>query len=139
MGDMREPFVVPLKRIPNEKGDILHAMKRSERGFRGFGEAYFTTVRHGVTKGWKRHRKMTLNLVVPVGAVRFVVHDDRTGEFHDFRLSEDNYGRLNVPPGLWVAFRGLDEGLNLILNIADLEHDPAEAESVELEKIEYEW
>ena len=68
----------PLKMIDVPGGDVLRAMKRSDLGYLGFGEAYFSTVELGAVKAWKRHRKMVLNLIVPIGAVRFVIYDDRT-------------------------------------------------------------
>jgi len=50
-------------------GDVLHAMKSNDLGYSGFGEAYFSIVKQNVVKAWKRHREMTLNLVVPVGGL----------------------------------------------------------------------
>lgn len=137
-------LVTPQKRILNPKGDILHAMKRSGAGYAGFGEAYFSTVHPGVIKGWKRHRSATLNLVVPVGVVRFVIYDDRqksasVGQFLDVTLGEENHARLTVSPGLWVAFTGMKEGLNMLLNISNEEHDPAEADNIDLDAISFVW
>ena len=70
-------FLTPLKKIPHPKGDILHGVKKSDHGFIGFGEAYFTKVIFGEIKGWNMHKKMTLNLAVPVGKILFVLYDDR--------------------------------------------------------------
>ena len=53
--------VVPLRRIPDERGTILHMLRRSDPHFIEFGEIYFTTIYRGVVKGWHRHRDMTLN------------------------------------------------------------------------------
>ena len=61
--------VHPLKHIVVPKGDIYHALKSTDEGYVGFGEAYFSQIEHGAAKGWKRHTRMTLILVVPVGAV----------------------------------------------------------------------
>ena len=63
--------------IEVEGGNVLHAMKQEDNGFNGFGEAYFSTAEHKVIKGWKRHFEMTLNIVVPIGHIRFVLYDDR--------------------------------------------------------------
>ncbi len=126
--------LTPLRILPSEKGAVMHAMHSTDEGFSAFGEAYFSTVKKGVTKGWKRHRRMTLNLVVPVGRIRFLLHDDRTeshtcGQTDEVELSPENYQRLTVPPGVWLAFEGMADGTNLLLNIADLPHDPTEVES----------
>ena len=102
----------PLKHIVVPKGDIYHALKFTDEGYCGFGEAYFSCIEHGQAKGWKRHNRMTLNLVVPVGTVRFVIYDDREGiatygQFEEITLSPTtNYQRLTVASGLWMAFYG---------------------------------
>ena len=82
----------PLSIIDTDGGDVLHAMKSSDVGFSGFGESYFSTVESFAKKGWKLHREMVLNLVVPVGCIRFVIFDDRAnsiteGKFDEFVLS----------------------------------------------------
>jgi len=131
-------ILTSLKQIYNPKGDIYHAMKKSDDGYDGFGEAYFSTVHKDDIKGWKQHTKMTLNLVVPIGAIEFVVYDEDTKEFFSVVLSQDNYQRLTVKPGLWMAFRGKNEN-NMLLNLASIEHDPKEAINKELSEIKYEW
>ena len=137
-------FVTSLKQIHHPKGDIYHGMKKSDKGFESFGEAYFSTVIKDEIKGWKKHTQMVLNLVVPVGEIEFVVYDDREesstkNKFFSIKLSQKNYKRLTVTPGVWVAFRGLSEEMNMLLNLASLEHDPSEAVNIELDTIEYKW
>ena len=88
-------FLTPLKIIYHPNGNIFHGIKRSDNGFSGFGEAYFSTIKGGQIKGWKRHTRMTLNLVVPLGKVIFVIYDDREnnnaiGKFFKIELSPDS-------------------------------------------------
>lgn len=130
-------ILTPLKQISHPKGDIFHAMKKSDKGFSGFGEAYFSTVTHEEIKGWKKHTRMVLNFVVPVGAIEFIIYNGQ--DFKNIILSKDNYQRLTVQAGLWVAFRGMGNNLNLVLNLASIEHDPAEAENLALDEIPYGW
>ena len=125
-------------------GSVMHAMKLSDPGAIGFGEAYFSTVDYGFVKGWKRHKKMTLNLLVPFGEIRFVLYDDRVsenkyGNFQDVVLSPQNYSRLTVPPKIWVAFQGLASGQSLILNLANIPHDPLESDTKQLSEIDCDW
>jgi dTDP-4-dehydrorhamnose 3,5-epimerase len=135
-------ILTPLKQIFHPKGDVFHGMKKSDPGFTGFGEAYFSTIYAGDIKPWKKHLRMTLNLIVPVGKIRFMIYDDRIGsatqgQTMDVELGSDNYQRLTVPPGVWMAFEGVLEGLNLLLNIADLEHEPNEVERADLDRFIY--
>ena len=54
-------ILTPLKKIIHLKGNIIHAMKKSEKDFSGFGEAYFSSVYQGKIKGWKKHNKLMKN------------------------------------------------------------------------------
>ncbi|MCT7511876.1 WxcM-like domain-containing protein [Aliarcobacter cryaerophilus] len=131
-------ILTSLKQIHHPKGDIFHGMKKSDEGFDGFGEAYFSTINQDDIKGWKKHTKMTLNLVVPVGEIKFVVYDEETKEFFSVKLSQNNYQRLTVKPNLWMAFQGIGE-YNMLLNLASIEHNPNEAINIDLSEINYEW
>ncbi len=138
--------LTPLRCIDGPSGAVLHALKCSSDSFVGFGEAYFSEVHEGAVKSWRRHREVTTNLVVPVGAVRFVVYDDAPSrsegeKFSDFRLGRtpDTYARLTIPPGLWFAFQGVGPGTSLLLSIIDAEHDPTEADTCELTTFSYNW
>ena len=131
-------ILTPLKQIYHPKGDIFHAMKKSDIGFDGFGEAYFSTINQNDIKGWKKHTKMTLNIIVPVGNIEFVVYDENSKEFFSTKLSHNNYQRLTVKAGLFMAFKGLDK-YNMLLNLASIEHDPNEAVNIELNEINYKW
>jgi dTDP-4-dehydrorhamnose 3,5-epimerase len=120
-----------LKRIPHSKGDVFHALKSSEESYKGFGEAYFTVINSGETKGWKRHSRMNLNLIVPVGKVKFQIKASVEESAFEVIIGDNNYGRLSIPPGYWVAFSGASEFPSLILNIADIPHDPTESENMD--------
>ena len=131
-------ILTPLKQIHHPKGDVFHGMKKSDDGYDGFGEAYFSTINQDDIKGWKKHTEMTLNLVVTVGEIKFVVYDEETKEFFSVTLSQNNYQRLTVKPNLWMAFQGVGE-YNMLLNLASIEHNPNEAINIDLSEIKYEW
>ena len=142
--DIEGLILTPLKRIYHPKGDVFHGLKKSDAEFSSFGEVYFSTINDGEIKGWNKHKMMTLNLVVPFGEVTFVIYDDREkssskGEFFKVTLSQTNYQRLTVPPGLWLAFRGNGNSTNLILNIANIEHDSNEIDRLDLDQVDYNW
>ena len=131
--------VTPLKRISTTGGDVLHALKSTEDAFHGFGEAYFSFVEPGAIKAWKQHLRMTLNLVVPVGSVRFVFHDSSTLSFREEIIGESNYQRLTVPPKIWFGFQGVATTPSLLLNLACIPHDPAEVKRKKLAEVEFNW
>jgi len=127
---------ISLKKISNPLGDVWHAIKSSDSEYVGFGEAYFSFIEKGKIKGWKKHKKATLNLVVPVGEIKFFAFDedqeDKNSKLSSFTLSEENYFRLTIPSGIWLAFKGLKER-NMLLNVSDYSHDPSEVEAIEIE------
>ena len=137
--------ITPLSIIDTKGGDVLHAMKMSDHGYSGFGEAYFSTIEPQAIKGWKRHKQMVLNLVVPVGRVRFILFDDRENQdnvnhFQEVTLSiENGYSRLTIPPMIWVGFQGLGLQTSLVLKIANIEHLPEEVERKKLAEIKFNW
>ena len=142
--DLDGVIFTPLKTISVADGNILHGMKIFDKGYKGFGEAYFSSVNHNAIKGWRRHFKMVLNIVVPVGEIRFVLFDDRKNSatfecYQEIMISENNYGRLTLPPMIWFGFQGIGKGRNLLLNIANIPHDTQEHESKVLSTIPYNW
>ena len=84
-----------------------------------------------------------INLIVPVGAVKFVVVDklnnDEQNNTFEITLSKENYSRLTIPPGYWFGFMGIGKNLNLLANIANMEHNPLEVERKEIHEIDYKW
>ncbi len=131
------------KVIDTPRGNIFHILKKSEDSYHGFGEVYLSEVHYNDVKGWTRHNEYHLNLVVVKGSVTFVIYDDREEssayqQFQEVKLSfSDNYGKLTVAPGLWVAFKGTAEGGSMILNVIPDEHNPLETNKKEINEIPY--
>ncbi|WP_408605914.1 dTDP-4-dehydrorhamnose 3,5-epimerase [Leptospira wolbachii] len=131
--------VTPLKNIQTAGGNVMHGLRSSDKSFSGFGEAYFSWVDAGAIKAWKRHNKMIMNLIVPVGDVKFVFYDSHSDQFLVHVIGESNYSRITVPTGIWFGFQGLGTTKNLVLDIASIEHDPLETDRLDLTEIKYNW
>ena len=116
------------KVIQNNQGNIFHVIKKESSGFSGFGEAYISAIKYRSIKAWKMHLKMTMNLIVPIGAVQFIFYDHENNLLNNIIIGEDNYCRITVPPKIWCGFKGLSSKTSYILNIADTSHDPLEVE-----------
>jgi dTDP-4-dehydrorhamnose 3,5-epimerase len=138
MSKISTVLATPLDRISVIGGDVLHALKCTEDSFVGFGEAYFSTIELNAIKAWKRHNRMTMNLVVPFGHAKFVFAYG-CGEFVCHQIGDHNYQRLTVPPGVWFGFQGLSQSCSLILNISDVPHDPSEVDRLPMSSINYSW
>jgi dTDP-4-dehydrorhamnose 3,5-epimerase len=138
----KDILITPLSIIDTPGGNVMHVIKKTSTGYTGFGEAYFSQVEGGAIKAWKRHKEMTLNLVVPVGKIRFILFDDREDSKHQLQeiiISEDNYCRLTVPPMVWMGFQGLYESGSILLNIANIEHNIFEVDKKNINEIEFNW
>ncbi len=120
--------VTNLSRISVEGGDVLHVLKSTDSQYKDFKEAYFSIIKSGYTKAWKRHLLMTMNLVVPVGKVQFSFYNDDKELIQNTIIGESLYSLITVPPGIWFGFRGLSGSDSYILNIADSLHDQNEVE-----------
>lgn len=130
--------ITDLQVIPTIGGKVIKGIRLSEMDPREFGEFYFSAIDFEVVRAWKRHKRMTMNLFVPEGLVRFVfIVED---EYLEFKIGEGaRTARLTVPPGIWFGFQGLGMNNNLIANIASIEHDPAEIERVDDAYFDFEW
>tara|TARA_A100001011_G_scaffold396602_1_gene494867 strand:+ start:1191 stop:1631 length:441 start_codon:yes stop_codon:yes gene_type:complete len=136
--------ITSLKIIKNVRGDIMHGLISSEEQYRGFGEAYFSKILKDQIKGWKAHKKMTMNLIVPYGEVKFVMYDDRDisstkNKFYECTLSKDNYKRITIPPNIWLAFQGKNFEESIIFNLASISHDDNEVFKKDIKDINYNW
>ena len=140
---MLEGFkIIKLKQYFLEEGKLFHGLKNSDDGYDKFGEIYFSFINKNSIKAWKYHKKMTLNLIVPVGSIRFNFLDFRE-ESSTFKekfaltLSNKDYSRLTVPPKIWFGFKGLGDKTNLLVNIANMPHDDNEVETKDIDKFEF--
>jgi dTDP-4-dehydrorhamnose 3,5-epimerase len=138
--------VVPLRRLPDERGTIFHMLRRTDPHFQEFGEIYFSTIYPGVVKGWHRHRDMSLNYACPVGRIKLVVYDDRPssptrGGLVEVYLGQDNYSLAIIPPEVWNGFKGMSEPFALVANCCTHPHDPARSSRLDpfQNPIPYRW
>ena len=127
----------PLPRIATDGGEVMKALRSDEPGFLGIEEAYFSRVDAHAVRAWKLHTEMSLNVVVPVGHVRFVVATE--DDFAEFDLGpEHDYGRLTIPPGNWFGFQGGTDG-GLVLNLANVLHRPDEGRNRPVTAFDHPW
>lgn len=138
--------IVPLARIPDERGTILHMLKATDPHFSRFGEIYFATVYRDVIKGWHRHREMTLNYACIFGRIKLVIFDDRPaspthGTVNELFLGPDQHSLVVIPPGLWNGFKGMSDPFAIVANCCTHPHDPTLSERIDpfTDRIPYQW
>lgn len=138
---IKDILITKLNVMQSNDGSVLHGIKKTDNGFMSFGETYFSFINKDAFKGWKKHTKMTMNLIVPIGEIRFNFIDLRKdsetyNQKMKISLSLNNYVRLTVPPSIWFGFKGLADQ-NMLVNVASIPHDPNEV--LEKKKIELEF
>jgi dTDP-4-dehydrorhamnose 3,5-epimerase len=138
--------VSPRRQIVDERGKIMHMLRRDDPEFESFGEVYFSWVNPGAIKAWHLHTRMTLNYTCPHGLVKLVLYDDRPGspthgELMELFLGSDNHQLVVVPPGVWNGFKGVAVHPSLVCNCASLPHDPGEIQRMDPSStaIPYDW
>lgn len=138
--------VVPLARIPDERGTVMHMLRVTDPHFLGFGEIYFSTIYPGIVKGWHRHEEMTLNYACVHGRIKLVLFDDREGsatrgEIMERFLGPDDYSLVQVPPGVWNGFKGMGPEAAIVANCATHAHDPSRSTRLDPfdNDIPYDW
>ena len=133
ISDLESIKVIPLKTFKKDDGNVMHALKATEKEFNGFEEAYFSIIKKNKIKAWKRHLKMTMNLIVPIGTVKFIFYDREGENCKTIQIGEENYSRITVPPKIWFGFMGKSTKDSLILNISNINHDEEEIERKPIE------
>jgi dTDP-4-dehydrorhamnose 3,5-epimerase len=123
-------LVIPLKRIPDERGTVMHMLKRTDPHFIEFGEIYFSKIYPGVVKGWHKHAEMTLNYACIHGRIKLVLYDDRDGsptrgQVMEIFLGPDNQSLVQIPPGVWNGFKGMGSEMAIVANCCTMPHDPS--------------
>lgn len=138
--------VIPLRKIADERGCVMHMLRRDDPHFTEFGEIYFSCVYPGAIKGWHAHKLMTLNYAVVAGMIKLVLYDDRAGsatrgELNEFFIGDLNYCLVRIPPLIWNGCKGLGDRMSIIANCATLPHDPHEIERLDpfTDHIPYDW
>lgn len=138
--------ITPLTQIHDERGKVMHMLRRDSDVFLQFGEIYFSSVNPGAVKAWHRHKEMTLNYAVISGSLKLVLFDDRHGsitfgETQEIFLSPENYLLVTVPPLVWNGFKAVGSSTAILANCATLPHSPDEIERLDpsAEAIGYDW
>jgi len=138
--------IIKLKQIKDERGKIMHMLKRTDKHFLKFGEIYFSTAWPGAIKAWHIHTKMTLNNVVISGNAKLVIVDIRKNSktknmINEFFLGEDNYILVQIPPGLANGYKAYGDKQCILANCATHPHEKNEIMRIDPfnSKISYDW
>ena len=138
--------ITPLHQIFDERGKVMHMLRKDSPIFSEFGEIYFSCTYPDAIKAWHLHKEMTLNYAVIHGSIKCVLFDDRPdsktcGCVEEYFLSPENYSLITVPPLVWNGWKGIGDETSIVANCATIPHDPSEIErkSATDPSIPYDW
>lgn len=120
-----------LRRIPDERGCILHMLRADSSQFQGFGEIYFSKAYPGIIKGWHEHTRQVQNYAVIQGMIKLVLFDNRAESItyqllQEFYIGEENYALITIPTGVINGYKCISTHSCIIANCSTLPHEPGE-------------
>lgn len=120
--------IMPRRMIPDERGTILHGVKRDELPS-PFGEVYFKKLYPGGVNGWHVHETLVLNYLCLVGMLKLVLYDMRPdsptrGVLQELFIGEDNHCLVHIPVGIANGSKALTGPYALMCNVASEPHNP---------------
>jgi dTDP-4-dehydrorhamnose 3,5-epimerase len=123
--------ITELKQLHDERGKVMHMLRKDDKVFQEFGEIYFSCTYPNVVKAWHLHKEMTLNYAVVQGSIKLVLFDDREGsrtkgEIQEIYLNIENYCLVTVPPMIWNGFKAIGTQPAVVANCATHPHSPNE-------------
>jgi dTDP-4-dehydrorhamnose 3,5-epimerase len=121
--------VLPLRKIPDERGTIMHGARRDTL-LNDFGEVYFKKLYFGVVTGWHVHETLILNYICVHGMIKLVLYDMRKesptrGHLQEIFFGDDNYCLVHIPSGIATGVKGMSAPFSLLVNVASEPHNPA--------------
>jgi dTDP-4-dehydrorhamnose 3,5-epimerase len=139
--------ITPLREISDSRGSVLHMLRSDADDFLDFGECYFSEVLPGAIKAWKYHYTQVQNIAVPSGLMRLVLFDGRDssityGNILELELGRpEAYKRVKIPPKIWYGFACLSSTPAILVNCANIPHDPSDTEKLDIDDnyIPYTW
>lgn len=138
--------IIPLRKIPDERGLIMHMLKNTDEHYMEFGEIYFSCGYPGVVKAWHIHKEMTLNNTCIAGMIKLVLYDNRKdsrtkGTIMETFIGEQNYCLVQIPPGITNGYKAYGNEMAILANCATMPHDKSELIYIDPvdNEIPYDW
>ncbi len=129
--------VIGLKKIKQEKGDIIKIFTKEDLFFDSFGELYISEIKPHKIKAWRYHKNSTQNLFVIKGNCRVVCIVKN--KFKKIELSENTPKLLIIPKKHWYGFKNEGSVNVKLLNLSSKKYSEKEILRKKMNEIEYNW
>lgn len=138
--------ITKLKKIDDERGSVLHMMRKDSQIFKTFGEIYFSVAKPKAIKAWHLHKEAFLNYVCVQGEVKLVLFDNRNksstkNKIQEIILSTKDYFLVTVPPLIWNGFANITKSEVIIANCCTVPYSDDEIvrKQPDDKEIPYQW
>ncbi|MEK7074202.1 MAG: dTDP-4-dehydrorhamnose 3,5-epimerase family protein [Patescibacteria group bacterium] len=138
--------IYPRQMFCNEQGCVYRVMRNDDECFERFGEAYISSIKPGVVKGWNLHTRADMNIACIQGIIRLVLYDQRQdspsrGVIEEITMGKDNYCLVHIPHGVAFSWKVLNRDEAYLMNCSTLPHDPDELLKMDIigSDIPYQW
>jgi dTDP-4-dehydrorhamnose 3,5-epimerase len=123
--NIHQVYLLPLKKVINERGFLLEVQRNDDPHYPGFGQIYVTNTLPGVVKAWYRHQQQTDQIALLKGELLLVLYDSREdsptrNQLQEIRLSESNPLLVQIPIGVWHGFKALGAEAASLLHLNSL-------------------
>ncbi len=114
--------LIPLTRLPDDRGYLTEILRRDDPHFEGFGQIYVSKLRSGVIKAWHKHAHQIDHFFVVSGTSKIGLYDDRedsptNGEAMQVVLGDDGHNALlQIPKHVWHGQMSLSD-FTMLLNL----------------------
>lgn len=127
MTKIEDVLIKTLKKIPDERGSIMHMLRCDDENFEKFGEVYFSTAYPGVIKGWHEHKEQIQNYAVIQGMIKLVLFDNRKKSktyknLIEIFMGDLNYVLVRIPTGVISGYKCIGDKTAIVANCATIPH-----------------
>ena len=119
--------ITPLKVIKDNRGKVMHMLRKDSPVFKSFGEVYFSTINFNSIKAWHLHKEATLNYCCIKGKVIwFFMMTEKVVQldiYQELILDPTDHKLITIPNNIWNGFKGLDKSRSIIANCLTIPHN----------------
>jgi dTDP-4-dehydrorhamnose 3,5-epimerase len=124
-------IITPLKKIPDERGCIMHMLRNDSPVYEKFGEIYFSIAYPGVIKGWHEHTLQVQNYCVVSGMIKLVLFDNRQKsstykKLMELFIGDQNYSLVTIPTGVINGYKCIGTASCMVANCSTLPYQDGE-------------
>lgn len=130
--------LIEIEKIKLSTGSIIKIFN-NEKELKSIKEIYCSTINYSTIREWKKHKFMTLKILITSGKFKFVFPMNNFRRHEHIIMSSNENKLLIIKPGVWFSFIGLNKSKNSLINFSNILHDEDELLRKKIEKKYFDW